>query len=170
MPARPHVSLVAAVARDGGIGRDGGLLVRLPEDMKRFRRITMGSPIVMGRKTWQSIGRPLPGRRSIVVSRNPAFRAEGAETASSLDDALALVHDAPRAFVIGGAAIYALALPLADALELTEIDATFPADVFFPAWDRAAFTQTMREPNVGADGIGYAFATYSRNDQGDRDV
>ncbi len=168
--SRPFVSIVAAVARDGGIGRDGALLVRLPEDLKRFRRITMGAPVVMGRKTWQSIGRPLPGRRSIVVSRDSGFRAEGVEAARSLDDAFALAHDAPRAFVIGGAAIYALALPMADELQLTEIDATFAADTFFPPWDRAGFTQTLCEPHESADGIRYAFTTYTRNHQGDRHV
>jgi dihydrofolate reductase len=167
---RPLVSLVAAVARDGGIGRDGGLLVRLPEDMKHFRRITMGAPIVMGRKTWQSIGRPLPGRRNIVLSRDAEFVAEGVATAGSLDDALALVQDAPRAFVIGGAAIYALALPLADELQLTEIDAAFAADTYFPSWDRSQFARTFHEPHVSGNGISYAFTTYTRTNQGDRHV
>jgi len=170
MPARPHISLVAAVARDGGIGRDGGLLVRLPEDMKRFRQLTMGAPIVMGRKTWQSIGRPLPGRRNIFVTRDPAHHGEGAETAASLDAALALAADAPRVFVIGGAEIYALALPLADELQLTEIDATFAADAFFPPWDRSAFSRTLHEAHTSADGVPYAFTTYTRNNTGDRHV
>ena len=93
---RPAVSLVAAVARDGGIGHGGGLLVRLPDDLRRFKQITLGTPIVMGRKTWQSIGRPLPGRRNIVVTRDAAFRAEGAETAASLDAALGRVAARPR--------------------------------------------------------------------------
>ncbi len=167
---RPAVSLVAAVARDGGIGRNGGLLVRLPEDLRRFRTLTMDAPIVMGRKTWQSIGRPLPGRRNIVVTRDRAWQAEGAEAAASLDDALAFAADAPRVFVIGGAAIYALALPFADELQLTEIDATFAADTFFPPWNRALFARTLHESHVSADGIAYAFATYTRTNQGDRDV
>ncbi len=170
MPALPHVSLVAAVARDRGIGRGGALLVRLPEDMKRFRQLTMGSPIVMGRKTWQSIGRPLPGRRNVVVTRDPAFRGDGAETAASLDDALALAGDAPRVFVIGGAEIYALALPLADELQLTEIDATFAADAFFPPWDPTLFARTLHEAHVSADGMPYAFTTYTRTNPGDRHV
>lgn len=166
----PFVSLIAAVARDGGIGRDGELLVRLPEDMKRFRRITMGAPIVMGRKTWQSIGRPLPGRRNIVVTRNRSFRADGAEAAGSFDGALSIAGEVPRLFVIGGAEIYALALPIADELLLTEIDAVFPANIFFPAWDRAVFSETLREPHVDADGLRYAFTTYTRTEQGDRHV
>jgi dihydrofolate reductase len=167
---RPLVSIIAAVARDGGIGCAGELLVRLPDDLPRFKRLTMGAAIVMGRKTWDSIGRALPGRRSIVVSRNPDFRATGAEVAASLDEALALAHDAPRAFVIGGVAIYALALPLADELLLTEIDAEFPADTFFPPWDRADFSETLREPHVDANGIRYAFTTYTRVNQGERHV
>jgi dihydrofolate reductase len=164
---RPAVSLIAAVARDGGIGRAGQLLVRLPDDLPRFKRTTMGAPIVMGRKTWDSIGRALPGRTNIVVTRNPDFRAPGAASACSLDEALGLAAGAPRAFVIGGAEIYALALPLADELLLTEIDAEFPADAFFPAWDRARFAQTAREPRESAAGIGYAFTTYKKLTQGD---
>ena len=167
---QPLISIIAAVARDGGIGRAGELLVRLPDDLPRFKRLTMGAPIVMGRKTWDSIGRALPGRRNIVVSRDRALRAAGAETAESLDEALALAHDAPRAFVIGGVAIYALALPRADELHLTEIDATFAADTFFPPWDPSLFTRTLHEPHVSADGIAYAFTTYTRTNQGDRHV
>ena len=162
----PRISLVSSVARDGGIGRAGGLLVRLPGDLPRFKQLTMGSPIVMGRKTWDSIGRPLPGRRNIVVSRDPRWHAEGAEAASSLDAALAMTVDAPRVFVIGGAEIYALALPMADALELTEVDATFPADAFFPEWPRADFRQTRREERETAEGLRYAFVTYTRIDRG----
>jgi dihydrofolate reductase len=159
---RPVVSLVAAVARDGGIGRDGGLLVRLPDDLRRFKQITLGAPVVMGRKTWQSIGRPLPGRRNIVVTRDPSFRAEGAETAGSLDAALALAASAPLVHVIGGAELYALAMPIADELQLTEIDAQFPADTFFPAWDRNRFAETAREPRETAEGLRYAFVTYKK--------
>jgi dihydrofolate reductase len=163
----PLVSLIAAVARDGGIGRAGQLLVRLPDDLPRFKRTTMGAPIVMGRKTWDSIGRALPGRTNIVVTRDQAFRAPGGEVAASLDDALALAAAAPRVYVIGGAQIYALALPLADELLLTEIDAEFPADTFFPAWQRDRFAQTAREPHQSADGVRYAFTTYKKLTPGD---
>ena len=170
MPSRPAVTLIAAVANDGGIGRAGDLLVRLPGDLPRLKRLSIGGTVVMGRKTWDSIGRPLPGRRNIVVTRDRAFRAEGAEAVSSLEEALDRAVAAPRVFVLGGAEIYALALPLADTLELTEIDATFAADVFFPPWDRSAFSRTLRESHTSADGIPYAFTTYTRNHQGDRDV
>ena len=164
---RPAVSLVAIVARDGGIGHRGGLLVRLPDDLRHFKQITLGTPMVMGRKTWQSIGRPLPGRRSIVVSRDPAFHAEGAEVAPSLDAALALAGAVPLVHVVGGAEIYALAMPLADELQLTELDAQFPADTFFPAWDRSRFVEVAREQRETAERLRYAFVTYKKRSQGD---
>jgi dihydrofolate reductase len=158
----PAVSLVAIVARDGGIGYRGALLVHLPEDLRRFKRITLGSPVVMGRKTFQSIGKPLPGRKNLVISRDPGLRLEGAETVGSLDAALARAADAPLVHVIGGAEIFALALPLADELQLTEIDAVFPADTFFPPWDRSRFALTVHEPHAREDGLRFAFATYKR--------
>ena len=161
MPA-PTICIVAAVARDGGIGFGGALLARLPEDLRRFKALTMGAPIVMGRKTWQSIGRPLPGRRSIVLSRDPGWQAEGAIAATSLEDALAAATGAPNVFVIGGAEIYALALPHASELHLTEIDAAFPADAFFPRWDRADFDEVARLPLRTPEGLGYSFASYRR--------
>jgi len=163
----PVVSLVAVVARDGGIGHRGGLLVHLADDLRRFKQITFGTPIVMGRKTWQSVGRPLPGRRNIVVTRDRTFHAEGAETAASLEAALALAGSAPRVHVIGGAEIYALALPVANELQLTEIDAEFPADTFFPAWDRSRFAEVARERRETAEGLRYAFVTYKKLPQGD---
>jgi dihydrofolate reductase len=163
----PVVSLVAVVARDGGIGHRGGLLVHLPEDLRRLKQITLGTPIVMGRKTWQSIGRALPGRRNIVVTRDAAFSPEGAETAPSLDAALALAGTVPLVHVIGGAEIYASALPIADELQLTEIDAEFPADTFFPAWDRSRYAEAAREPHETADGLRYAFVTYKKLPEGD---
>ena len=159
---KPLLSLVAAVARDGGIGHRGQLLVKIPGDLPRLKRMTLGSPVVMGRKTWQSIGRPLPGRQNLVVSRDPAWRAEGATPAASLAAALALAEASERVFVLGGAEIYALALPLADELELTEIDAEFPADTFFPAWNRADFRQTSREAHATPEGLRYAFVSYRR--------
>jgi len=162
----PAVSLIAAVARDGGIGHRGELLVRIPDDLRRFRQITTGAPIVMGRKTWHSIGRPLPGRRNIVVSRNPSFRAEGAEVTRSLEEALRCAAPAPRVHVIGGAELYALAVPIADTLELTEIDAEFPADAFFPAFDRSRFRLIAHEPHETAEGLRYAFATYKKTTEG----
>src|SRR3954469_24756524 len=137
--SRPLISLIAAVARNGAIGKGNALLCHISEDLKFFKRTTLGAPILMGRKTWDSIGRALPGRRSIVISRNPDFAAAGAEVAPSLDAALDLVSAEPKVYVIGGASIYAAALPRADELVLTEIDVDLPADTWFPAWDRRAF-------------------------------
>ena len=138
------VSLVAAVARGGVIGRDGGLPWRLPEDARRFRELTMGHAVVMGRRTWDSLPerfRPLPGRRNVVVTRNPEWVGEGAERAGSLEDALRLVAGAQQVFVIGGGELYAEALPLADELLLTEIEADVEGDTWFPAWERAEFEE-----------------------------
>ncbi|HEX3139212.1 MAG TPA: dihydrofolate reductase, partial [Rhizobacter sp.] len=125
---RPTLSLIAAVARNGVIGHANTLLWRLPEDQRFFRLTTQGSPVIMGRKTWDSLPprfRPLPGRRNIVVTRNQQWQAEGAEPAGSLQDALALATGAAQVFVIGGAELYAAALPLADRLVLTEIERDF---------------------------------------------
>jgi dihydrofolate reductase len=162
--SRPRLSLIAAVPRNGAIGKDNALLWREPEDQKHFRRVTMGCPVIMGRKTWDSLPerfRPLPGRRNVVVTRNPAWQAEGADAASSLEAALALLAGTPKAFVIGGAALYALALPLAAELVLTEIDAELDGDIFFPAWDRTRFVETARD-----DRPGFSFVTYN-NIRGD---
>jgi len=159
---RPTLSLIAAVARDGGIGKNNDLLARIPEDLRRFRRVTMGHPIVMGRKTWESLGRALPGRRNIVITRDPAWQADGAERVASLDAALTLAEGADRVFVIGGAQIYALALPRADELLLTELDADFDADVHFPTWNRTDFELTAQEPQHTETGLAYRHATYTR--------
>jgi len=159
------VSLVAAVARDGVIGRDNAIPWHLPEDARRFRALTMGHPVVMGRRTWDSLPerfRPLPGRRNVVVSRNPDWHAEGAERATSLDDALRLLEGAPQVFVVGGAGLYADALAVADELLVTEIDAEVQGDVFFPTWDRTIFREESREPHVSEDGVAFAFVTYRR--------
>ena len=160
----PVLSLIAAVARNGAIGKNNGLLWREPEDQKHFRRVTMGCPVIMGRKTWDSLParfRPLPGRRNVVITRDRAWHADGADAAASLDDALTLLAGVPKAFVIGGAEIYALALPRANELVLTEIDADLDGDIFFPPWDRSRFTVASRDQRVG-----YSFVTYN-NTRGD---
>jgi dihydrofolate reductase len=159
------VSLVAAVARNGVIGRDGTIPWRIPEDMERFRALTMGHPVLMGRRTWESLPdrfRPLPGRRNVVVTRNPEWSGEGAVRAGSLEEALELAEDAPRVFVIGGAELYASALPLADELVLTEVDANVEGDTFFPAFERSDFVEVAREAHMGSDGTPFAFVTYER--------
>jgi dihydrofolate reductase len=166
MKSRPTLALIAALDRQRGIGRGGELLWHEPADQRHFRAVTMGCPVIMGRKTWDSLPpkfRPLPGRRNVVVTANAAWRAQGAEPALSLAAALALVADADKAFVIGGGELYAAALPLADELVLTEIDTLFDgADTFVPAIDHTTFVQTQRHEQHAADGTRFAFATYRR--------
>ena len=133
----PTISVIVAVDRDNAIGRNGELVYRLRDDMRHFRAVTMGHPVVMGRKTWQSLpAGALPGRRNVVVSRNPDFKADGAEVYPSLPAALKALENADTVMIIGGASIYAEALPLAHTLYLTQIDAsTADADTYFPAVD-----------------------------------
>jgi dihydrofolate reductase len=159
------VALVAAVARGGVIGRAGGIPWRLPEDMGRFRELTMGHPVVMGRRTWESLPdqfRPLPGRGNVVVTRDPEWSAQGADRAGSIEDALALLGPETRVFVIGGGEIYAAALPHADELLLTEIEAEVEGDTTFPAWERGEFEEVERRERVAEDGTTFAFVRYVR--------
>jgi dihydrofolate reductase len=133
--------------------------------MRRFRALTMGSPVVMGRRTWESLPdrfRPLPGRRNVVVTRNDGWSAQGADRAASVEDALGLLAGTPQVFVIGGGEIYAAALPLADELLLTEIDADVEGDTYFPTWSPTVFEEVAREERVTADGTRFAFVGYSR--------
>ncbi|MBS0436968.1 MAG: dihydrofolate reductase [Proteobacteria bacterium] len=167
MPNRPRLALIAAVARNRVIGRGGELVWRESADQQHFRRVTLGCPVIMGRKTWDSLParfRPLPGRRNIVVTRNAGWHAEGAERAGSLAEALRLAQDAAKVFVIGGAELYALALPQADELVLTEIEAELDGDVFFPDWPRERFALAASEPHVSDGGVGYRFNHYIRQE------
>ena len=161
----PAVALVAAVARNGVIGRRGSLPWHLPEDMAHFREVTIGHPVVMGRITWESLPerfRPLPGRRNIVVTRQAEWQADGAARAGSVAAALELGAGSARVSVIGGAELYEQALPLADELLLTELDVDVEGDRFFPAFDRDAFREVSREQHVSASGVPFAFVTYVR--------
>jgi dihydrofolate reductase len=164
---RPTLSLIAAVARNGVIGKDNALLFRLPEDLQHFKRSTLGSPVIMGRKTWDSLParmRPLPGRVNIVITRNPQWHSEGAVAVNSLQAALAQAGNAAKVFVIGGAELYASALPLADEMLLTEVDRDFDGDVHFPAWNRGDFIEVQREAHHAGEPnhFDYAFVTYQR--------
>ncbi|SDI17704.1 dihydrofolate reductase [Propionivibrio dicarboxylicus] len=155
------LSLIAAVARQRVIGKDNALLWHLPEDMRYFRETTRGKPVIMGRKTWESLPekfRPLPGRRNIVVSRNAAYVAPGAELAGSLDAALAATQGENEVFVIGGEALYRLALPHADRLYLTEIERDYDGDAFFPE----IIAQEWQECSRVAGGADFSFAIYGR--------
>jgi dihydrofolate reductase len=161
--------LIAAVARNGVIGRDNKLPWKLSDDLKRFKALTMGHPMIMGRKTWESLPGRLPGRPHIVVTRNPAYRAEGATVVDSLPAAVEAAGDVDVVFVIGGAELYSQAMAIADRLQLTEIDADFDGDAHFPDWDRsqwrARWHEVARETHRAQDNDGgwdYAFVTYER--------
>jgi dihydrofolate reductase len=134
------VSIIVATDERGAIGRDGGLPWRLPDDLRRFKSLTLGKPVVMGRKTWDSIGKPLPGRHNIVITRDAQRAIDGATVVTSLPAALAAAGDVQETCVIGGAEIYRLALPRTDLIHLTRVHATLEADTYFPAlipgeWD-----------------------------------
>lgn len=163
-PRGTRITLVAAVAANRVIGAGGKLPWRLPEDLRHFKALTLGHPVIMGRKTWESLGKPLPGRENIVVTRARGYDAPGAHVAASLDAALALCAGEPVAFVIGGGELYAAALPMADAMVLTEIGRDYAGDAHFPAFDHAAWRETQRKPQTGADGLRFDFVLYERAD------
>ena len=146
MSKKPEIVIVAALARNGVIGRDNGLPWRLKADLQHFRALTMGYPIIMGRNTWVSLGRALPGRRNMVVTRAPALQAEGAEVFDSPEAAVAAASEAERVFVIGGAQLYPSMLPHADRLVLTEVWADVQGDTHFPLLDRDDFIEERRDP------------------------
>lgn len=152
-----RLTLIAALGRNRVIGKDGTMPWHLPEDLNHFKALTMGHPMVMGRKTFDSIGRPLPGRRSIVITRDREWRVPGVEVAHSFDEALDLAGPADRVFVIGGGEVYAVALPFADHLELTEVDAEPEGDTWFPEWDPAQWREVARDQRDG-----YAFVSLER--------
>ncbi len=158
----PEIILIAAVARNRVIGKDNRLLWNIPEDMAHFKTLTRGHAVLMGRKTWESLPerfRPLPGRRNIVVTRNAGYVAPGAEIAGSLEEGIALAGDVAQLFVIGGADIYAQAMPLADRLEITEVDLAPEGDAWFPEIAPAVWTETDTRPLCGEPSG--RFVTYS---------
>jgi len=155
------LSLIAAVARNQVVGIDNKLPWHLPEDLKYFKATTSGHPIIMGRKTYDSIGRPLPGRHNIVVTRDPQWQADGVTVTHSLTAAQQAAGAAQETFLIGGATLYQEALSLADRLYLTEIDADFEGDAHFPAWNKSDFTEIRREQHSGPD-FTYSFVMYER--------
>lgn len=156
------VTLVVARADNGVIGRNGTLPWHLPEDLKRFKALTLGAPMVMGRKTFESLPGLLPGRRHIVLTRDPDWQAEGAEVVRDVTEALRLA-DGPRLSVIGGAEIFSLFHPLADRVELTEVHAAVEGDTILPPFDRAVWQEVARETHGARDGRpAFSFVTLSR--------
>lgn len=142
------LTLVVAMAQNRVIGRGNTLPWHLSNDLKRFRRLTLGKPVIMGRKTFESIGKPLPERRNLVLSHNPAYHAAGCEVVGSLTEALALCTAAPEVMLIGGAQVFAEGLPLAERIHLTLVQAEISGDVYFPALDTADWQETGREAHL----------------------
>ncbi|MEK9775907.1 MAG: dihydrofolate reductase [Quisquiliibacterium sp.] len=171
---RPRVTIVVARARNGVIGRDNALAWRLPEDLAHFRATTLGHPLIMGRRTFESIGRPLPGRRTIIVTRDPGWTHPGCERAASVHDAIELAGtpgDDPKiscdeAMIVGGGQIYAEAMPLADRIVLTEIDGEFQGDTWFDAPNPASWELVQRREAQSATGLAYAICEYRRRPTG----
>jgi len=158
---RRRITLVAAVADNGVIGSAGGIPWRIPEDFAHFKQVTLGHTLVMGRATYDSIGRPLPGRTTIVLTRDPEWSAPGVLVAASLEEALTLAADLPgEVMVAGGSAVYAAALPLADAQILTEVHLSPEGDTCYPDWDRTAWVEVRRVPGPGLDWVWWARAQH----------
>lgn len=162
-PHRPRISLIVARSRNGVIGRDGALPWHLPADLRHFKRLTVGKPVIMGRKTFDSIGKPLPGRHNIVVTRNPDWHADGVTGVPNIAEAIAATGLDPRAradeiMIIGGADIYAQCLPFAGRIYLTDVDVDCAGDAMFPPLDHAAWLESARVDHAASDGRpGYSF-------------
>jgi len=161
--AREHrapLAMIVAIGDDGAIGKDGKVPWRIPEDLKHFKNVTMGHAIIMGRKTWDEVGKPLPGRRNLVISRQPGLTLEGAEVFDTLEAAISAARTTdPEPHVIGGSTIYAAAMPLATRIYLTEVHRVVAADTFFPPFDRSAWREVERRR---AETEGVEFVTLER--------
>lgn len=151
MMKKPVISLIAAMANNRVIGKDNQMPWHLPADLGHFKTKTLGKPVIMGRKTYESIGRPLPGRRNIVITRNSSYKAEGCEMAASLEDAIELVNEVEELMIIGGGHLYSQAMPLADRLYLTFIDLDVDGDTKFPQYDHLTLREVKREKHLKDD-------------------
>lgn len=167
MDVDPRITIIAAVASNGAIGRAGGLPWRLPDDLKFFMHATLGKPVIMGRATFETLPGPLPKRRNIVITRQGAYEKEGIELASSLEEAIDLAGNAKQIMIAGGAEIYALALPLAARLVLTEVEAQPEADTYFPQWNSEDYIELARRlvPQEGENRPAHAFVEYIHHSQ-----
>lgn len=158
------VSSIVAISENNAIGKDNQLLWRLPADLKHFKEITTGHPVIMGRKTYESVGRPLPNRRNILITRNTALQIEGVEVVNTLEQALALCEGTEEVFIVGGAEIYKMAMPVTDQIFLTVVKGVFDADTFFPVLDPEVWKETEAvsfEPDE-KNAYGYTFSTLIR--------
>ena len=159
---QPAISMIVARSRNHVIGRDNQMPWKISADLQFFKRVTMGHPVIMGRKTWESIGRPLPGRRNIIVSRNATYQATGGELVGSLDEALNSLSEFPRVFVIGGEQLFTQAFPKADRLYITEIDMDVEGgDTFFEVPNKSDWVEVERTPGSEGD-ITFGFITLER--------
>ena len=163
-----QINMIFARAANGVIGKDNAIPWHLPEDLARFKQLTQGHPVIMGRKTWDSLPprfRPLPGRKNVVITRQKGWQQAGAEMVSSLTDALELCAQSAEVWIIGGAQIYAEAAPLADHIEVTELAQTFEGDAFAPTLD-AQWLEIAREEHISTNGLGFSFITYKKQKNG----
>jgi dihydrofolate reductase len=161
------ISIIVAVSENGIIGAAGALPWRLSDDLRHFKAVSMGKPIVMGRKTWESIGRPLPGRQNIVITRQAGFEAPGCDVVASMDAAVSAAGDAEEIMIIGGSQVYALFLPAAERVYLTRVHAKVEGDAFFPALDEGTW-QLVSDERHAADErneFDYSFRLYERTDR-----
>ncbi len=158
------ISIIVAASANNVIGAAGDLPWRLSDDLKRFKAITMGKPIIMGRKTWESIGRPLPGRQNVVITRQAGFAADGCDVVASKENAIVATADAEEVMVIGGSEVYGLFLPDAERLYLTRVHAEVEGDAFFPEIDESEWRLVNDEPHRADDrnAFAYSFRTYER--------
>ncbi len=157
------ITIIAAIGKNRELGKDNDLIWHLPNDLKRFKKVTSGHDVIMGRKTFESLGKPLPNRTNIIITRNGDFEATGCIIVNSLEDALKVCNDA-NPFILGGAEIYSQAIKIADILDLTLVDAKLEADVFFPVIDTSIWKETARQ-DFKADEkhqYGYSFVTYRK--------
>lgn len=157
-----RLSIIVAIAKNGVIGINNTLPWHLPEDLKRFKALTMGHHIIMGRKTYESLGRLLPGRTTVIVTRNSDYKVEGALMAGSLPAAIALCKADDEVFLIGGAELYQDGLALAEKLYITEIDLAIAGDAYFPEFQPGDWQETSREAHTSAQGLGFSYVTYVR--------
>lgn len=156
------ISLIVAHDEQRVIGYKNGMPWHLPGDLKYFKEQTMGKPTIMGRKTFESIGRPLPGRRNIIITRNESYQADGIETVASLDEALVLARDVPEIMIIGGEQIFRLALPIADRLYITAIHHSFTGDTFFPEYESEFVQVSAQEPVTAPEGYTFQYLIFER--------
>ena len=158
------ISIIVAMSKNNVIGANNALLWHISEDLKRFKSLTMGKPIIMGRKTFDSIGRPLPGRKNIVITRNTDLKIKGVNVVSSLDNVFSLIKDEEQVFVIGGEEIYRIFLDHATHLYVTEIDSVLEGDAYFPQFSANYWQEISREKSVNEEGLHFSFVDYQRQD------